>query len=499
MLLCVVAVAGTGIIFEQREEVAALERERARVMSLVGVLAVELDSELRGVRRDALLYAETADHPATRRQFAERYARIDVIAQSEPGNDSAALTGDNLVRLSTATPESQTVRVDVKLPELLHAATFVDSPDEITLVSPPGARQFRTLVGTPVEVPALIAAARDNSTFARLSVADALALGLPSAPAFAAFSTVHTTTYGDWRISVVASARYEVERDQRGVARVVAKVALTALTALLFGWLAFNEYRRLLRAQADLERSKERAHKEALLAREARSAATLTFAAGVVHEVGTPLSLISLRAEALAEGTDEDPQAAGAAIVKQVHRVRQVLQGVLGVARGTVPARSRYAPAQLIETACQLVAHRVEAAQVRVVRTMQPALPDMLGDALLLEQALVNLLLNAIDASPAGGTVTVSATIEDGGGASLLLAVTDEGHGIPPAAAHQVLEPFYTTKPEGHGMGLGLAIVSEIARMHGGHLELVPHAPRGTRAVLHLPFHTQETPRHDGD
>lgn len=108
----------------------------------------------------------------------------------------------------------------------------------------------------------------------------------------------------------------------------------------------------------------------------------------------------------------------------------------------------------------------------------------MRGDARLLEQALVNLLLNACDACRRGGRVTVGVATD---GASVTFTVTDDGAGIRPEHAARVLEPFFSTKPSDQGTGLGLSITKEIVAIHRGTLALEPGAPQGTRATIRVP------------
>jgi signal transduction histidine kinase len=94
-------------------------------------------------------------------------------------------------------------------------------------------------------------------------------------------------------------------------------------------------------------------------------------------------------------------------------------------------------------------------------------------------------LLNACDASPAGGTVKIAV---EPGTSEVAFVVTDDGDGITPADAARAIQPFFTTKPAGKGTGLGLAIVNEIASTHRGSLAIGPRSPRGTRASITLPI-----------
>ena len=109
----------------------------------------------------------------------------------------------------------------------------------------------------------------------------------------------------------------------------------------------------------------------------------------------------------------------------------------------------------------------------------------MRGDFQLLQHLLVNLLLNACDASQRGDRVEVTGPPRAEG--RMVLEVADQGKGIPEALAERVMEPFFTTKPQGQGSGLGLAIAREIVRMHRGDIRIERIQPRGTRIRIELP------------
>jgi signal transduction histidine kinase len=115
-------------------------------------------------------------------------------------------------------------------------------------------------------------------------------------------------------------------------------------------------------------------------------------------------------------------------------------------------------------------------------------LPAFAGDYIKLRQALRNLIANAIQAQPDGGSVHVEARLENG---EVVLAVSDAGPGIPKEALARVLEPFFTTRAE--GTGLGLALVNTIARLHGGRVEVSrePAPLGGAHIQIHVPFVTQ--------
>jgi signal transduction histidine kinase len=162
-----------------------------------------------------------------------------------------------------------------------------------------------------------------------------------------------------------------------------------------------------------------------------------------------------------------------------------VIRGLLGLARGDAPSAERIAPSAILTSALALVRHRLESAGVPVTEAIGPGLPLLLGDEKLLEQAVVNLLLNACDACRAvGGGISVRAAQEAG---EVVIVVEDSGVGISSADAERALEPFFTTKAREGGSGLGLAIAREIVSNHRGTLTLAPRPDRGTRAIIRLP------------
>src|SRR5262249_14937116 len=103
-----------------------------------------------------------------------------------------------------------------------------------------------------------------------------------------------------------------------------------------------------------------------------------------------------------------------------------------------------------------------------------------------LNQVVLNLLTNAIDASPRGGTVTIRTRLDPEGGVAL--DVIDPGRGIAPSTREKIFEPFFTTKPIGQGTGLGLSIAYGIVQLHGGRIEFESEPERGTRFTVHLPL-----------
>jgi signal transduction histidine kinase len=170
---------------------------------------------------------------------------------------------------------------------------------------------------------------------------------------------------------------------------------------------------------------------------------------------------------------------------EQVQRIQHTIRGLLDLARSNQPSLARSAPEAVVRSALRAVMHRFERGGVEVRLRLAEDLPPISCDAPILEQALVNLLLNALEASEDAEHVALSVHADD---SNVVIAVEDEGHGITDEAVEHAGEPFYTTKGKHRGTGLGLAIAQEIIASHGGKLTLARRTDRpGTRATIELP------------
>jgi signal transduction histidine kinase len=232
----------------------------------------------------------------------------------------------------------------------------------------------------------------------------------------------------------------------------------------------------------------ERKAVDARLAHQDRLASVGRVAAGVAHEIGNPLTAIASLAQNLRH--EEDPEAVRervGLILQQCRRIDAIVRALVSFSHaGTVgdvavPTR-RVAVRAMLEEAAQLARLGRKDRDVRVDNHCPEGL-EVVGDAQRLEQVFVNLLTNAIDASPEGSTVELRAE-EDA--AHLHLRVVDRGHGIPPELAQRIFEPFFTTKQPGEGTGLGLALAASIVREHGGELTVDSRAGAGTTLTVRL-------------
>ena len=213
-------------------------------------------------------------------------------------------------------------------------------------------------------------------------------------------------------------------------------------------------------------------------------------ATGFAHEVGTPLNIISGRAEfvlhRLAVGDPNREELAG--IIKQIDRIAAIIHSQLDVVRPRKPELQPVGVADVVEGLLPLVEHAARRRDVNLSATVADDLPLVLADPDQLQQVLLNLFLNALEATPAQGSVELAAaraSVEQRAG--VRISVRDTGPGIPAELLDKVFKPFFTTKPRGQGTGLGLAISRDIVKEHGGELTATSPAGEGATFAIWLP------------
>jgi two-component system NtrC family sensor kinase len=363
----------------------------------------------------------------------------------------------------------------------------VEQPGAFRLfLAPPDTLDLLALDGRRVASSALRDAIARKAAVARLGRPQASELGLPARTAMAGLAYVRAPGDRDWAVAAVATAARQRDRESRAFRRLVLGIGLASSLILAFGGLALRNQRRELQAQRELDIAAVERERDQQLASAERAATMGTFAMGVVHEVSTPLGVILGRAEQLRVRLKDDERAefAAKAIVAEVDRIQVIIRRFLDMARGGQPSLERTCPNDLAQWAAASTRHRFVKAGVSLTLDVPADLPDVHCDRPLLEQAIVNLLLNACDACSSGGRVELAIRSD---AEEVAFVVTDDGVGISPEAAARAADPFFTTKPAGRGTGLGLAIASEIAKSHRGALMIGSHGDRGTRACLELP------------
>jgi two-component system, cell cycle sensor histidine kinase and response regulator CckA len=224
-----------------------------------------------------------------------------------------------------------------------------------------------------------------------------------------------------------------------------------------------------------------------------------TLAGGIAHDLNNVLAPITMAIGLLAGSvTDERSLELLRAIEGNAQRGAAMLRQVLAFARGVGGERAELQVAEVVAEVLRLAADTFPR-NIRLATDLQPGLGPVLGDETQLHQVLMNLIVNARDALPDGGTITCRASdevLDDQSAATppglepgryVLLEVIDDGHGMPPEVAARVFEPFFTTKAPGEGTGLGLPTSFAIVRSHAGHIEVASEPGRGTRFRVYLP------------
>lgn len=377
--------------------------------------------------------------------------------------------------------------VEAMIPQLLGGALGLEQAgSRIILVARPHQARLLTTRGRAVASETLLSALQARRPGVILPREEATNFGLPPRIAIAGLETVNARS-GTWGVVVMVSGQRLRARERHAQLRFLLGVGLVVVIVASFGGIALRQQQRKLEVARALELSDFERERERLLAKADKMATLAVLSSGIAHEVATPLGTIMARIEQVLPANAHDPRASAALRValEQVDRIQTIIRGVLGLARGEMPPLVPAQPEAIARAAVALSKHRFAEAGVEVELAAQPGLPSVACDPPMLEQALINLLLNACDASARGQTVRVTVEVD---GATLRFVVSDEGEGVSVQTAARAQEPFFTTKPEGRGNGLGLAITREIVAHHGGQLQLVSrHPERGTRAIIELP------------
>ncbi|MGH7495929.1 MAG: sensor histidine kinase, partial [bacterium] len=210
-------------------------------------------------------------------------------------------------------------------------------------------------------------------------------------------------------------------------------------------------------------------------------------AAGVAHELNEPLANIlgfaqlAKKSAGLTAQTEQDLEK----IVASALHAREVIKKLLTFARQMPPTKTRVNLNKIVEEGLYFLESRCAKQGIQLICGLTPALPDITADATQLQQVLVNLAVNAIQAMPQGGRLTVKTLAGDG---HVLLVVEDTGTGITEEVKGKLFTPFFTTKDVGQGTGLGLAVVHGIVTSHGGLINVESEVGHGARFEIKLPI-----------
>jgi two-component system NtrC family sensor kinase len=227
-------------------------------------------------------------------------------------------------------------------------------------------------------------------------------------------------------------------------------------------------------------------------------------AASVAHEINNPVAGILnlsklmqriMTEEGVPKGREDEFRKYLAQVASETARVGRIVSDLLAFSRRSKP---QHVPSDLnsvVQRTVSLIDYKLRLANTRAEVVLAPDLPPLLCDPSQIQQVILNLLLNASEAT--AGRDAGLVRIETGlgaGGQTLNLIVTDNGEGIAPENLNRVFDPFFTTKAEGKGVGLGLSVLYGIVRAHNGDVEVTSNLGAGTRFVVTLPLNAAERP-----
>lgn len=242
------------------------------------------------------------------------------------------------------------------------------------------------------------------------------------------------------------------------------------------------------RMMDELEEAKERdAVRQSQLAHTEKMAAVGTLAAGVAHEVNNPLAGILACSENL-EASLDDPEEVREymkLIRDGLQRIERTIQNLLDFSRTREITLEPTSINHNILHVLEMTSYQLKRNKIESRLELSPDVPLVLVDHFQIEQLFLNLILNAIQAMPHGGTLTIRTAVADG---ELMAEVVDDGVGIPVEIRERIFDPFFTTREVGEGTGLGLAVSDTIVRAHGGSIEVESEEGKGSVFRVRLPL-----------
>ncbi len=225
------------------------------------------------------------------------------------------------------------------------------------------------------------------------------------------------------------------------------------------------------------------------LTRSERLAAIGRLAAGVAHEINNPLTGVLTFAHMLLRNAQDHSQGKQDLenIIQATIRCRDIIRGLLDFSRQNVPHKEPSNLNDVVRRAMNLTRNQARIHGVDVVEKLDDSLPPLIIDPNQMQEVFVNIMVNAIDAMPEGGMLTVRTQwVREGDGKWVECAISDTGCGIPPENIERIFDPFFTTKQTDKGTGLGLAVSYGIVSEHNGHISVSSEPGQGTTVTVRL-------------
>ncbi len=246
-----------------------------------------------------------------------------------------------------------------------------------------------------------------------------------------------------------------------------------------------EEWGRTLEAKV-AERTEELRQIQAQLIRSEKLASLGEIVAGIAHELNNPLTGILVFASLMEKRANLPPELREdlATVVHESKRCARIVSGLLDFSRSSCPHKTLSNANEILENTLALIGTQSIFHDVKICKRYDPALPPLLADPNQLEQVLINIILNAGQAMPGGGTLGLETGRADG---QVLVRISDTGCGIPPENIARIFDPFFSTKGP-QGTGLGLSVSYGIVENHGGTIEVASEPGRGTTFTVRLPL-----------
>jgi len=263
--------------------------------------------------------------------------------------------------------------------------------------------------------------------------------------------------------------------------------ALATLATLLIA-TQLNRIERERRARAELSAAQEQ------LIQAEKLTSLGQMAASIAHEVNNPLAGVLVYTQLLTKKLNSDKLSKKSALGylskmdSELTRSTKLIRNLLDFARQSPPTLREVDLNEVVNQALDLATHSAELQHIQVIKELDPSLPKLMADFDQLQQVCTNLILNAIQAMPEGGGLTLRTSADSEG--QLNIEVQDTGCGISPENMRKLFTPFFTTK--GKGVGLGLAVTYGIIQRHKGRIEVQSKEGEGTTFTIHLPRHHEE-------
>jgi signal transduction histidine kinase len=310
---------------------------------------------------------------------------------------------------------------------------------------------------------------------------------LPDENAVVVWSSTGSAALGTWRVLLVVSAGALHAREKSLVRQLLATAMGLVVAIGLVGALIVRQQRYSAALNERLRNAEKLQSMERQLIRAEKLATTGVLAAGIAHEVGTPLGIIRARAELLMDQVARpEGQRALDAIVQQIDRISSTIRQVLDFSRAQPVELQRLDVTQAVRSTLELLEHRFRQQGLKVELEVDPRLSTIAADPNQFQQVMINILMNACDACGQGGAIRIAARPSDDG-ERVRVDVHDTGEGIPAENLLAVFDPFFTTKKRGEGTGLGLPVAASIVRNHGGEISLASAPGDGTTVTILWP------------